>query len=465
MDDTLEVLNCLEQFPVEYGQEQQTAEFLAGMISSSDDLYRAKSELEAHVHRLQCTAKELNIQMQQDRELRMRMEREFEMQKQCCDDWESRALNAESLLKQAEAKAERDAQLEIQKVHELLRDVSKAYLTQYEYLRHRRAFKNNVRLAWPILNNRIRATESLQDLYESHEARMKKSPFPELRDVATTCNLRVDQKSIAVCTEEVTVIQRISPVVSREIGTNTERGSLVSASTIDVGVNTTAANRVTRATQATEKKSKTVDRSSLCLILDSTSVTQEESVDLEEIFKNTICKLPTVLDGIAELVVPTVSSACQTDGETESTETMTELFNVSRSINYSANKEGQKNPQLSEEADSVKSELNSGDNGLFSLNRRLALQQFEQYWSLAGQSLVTAMHSRSLVNNTSVLDFMLQQDMVGKFLTGASGTVKKAVSIPSVYAESTKSGFEKDVDEDDYMTSPCPRETGNYNRI
>lgn len=42
----------------------------------------------------------------------------------------------------------------------------------------------------------------------------------------------------------------------------------------------------------------------------------------------------------------------------------------------------------------------------------------------------------------------MQQQMVAKFLSGAGASVpvKRAVSIPSVYAESTKSGYERDVD-------------------
>lgn len=184
-----------------------------------------------------------------------------------------------------------------------------------------------------------------------------------------------------------------------------------------------------------------MDRSSLCLLLESPPEvvqSEEESVDLEEIFKSTICEMPDVLEEITELVVPMISSACQTEDYSESTASLTELCNVSRRIDYKSRKE-RRRPV--EQMELMKSELNG---------EGFAMKQFEQYWSLAGQSLIGMMIKGDSAPEMPMLtgmDFLLQQQMVSKFL---GGPVKKAVSIPSVYAESTKSGFEREVDDEEF---------------
>lgn len=445
MDETLEALSCLEHYPMDFAQEQPiTPRFLAGLISNADDLFRTTTSLqkerlslETHVNALQAKVKEMTTELQRERELRQRCETELKDHRASNSDLENQVMNHSSMLKQTEATLELKVLNREEKVMSVLRDVTKAYLFQYEYLRHRRVFKNEIRMPWKTINMRLRAMEGLKEVCAEHDAKMRKHKFPEMKD--TGSQVMVMKQTMGTNTEA----EEQGPVA---IGPSPKE-------TAEIGVNTTAPNRVTRATQATERKGKSVDRSSMCNLLQPPSPNapledEELSLDLAEIFKSTICKLPAVLEEIEDLVLPKVSSSCQTEDSLslvrrKSTSTLTDLSNISRKIDY-------KSRRARDEA--VKHELSNEGESL-SLNRR-ALQQFQEYWSLAGQSLISAMEVKPKreVPGSPNLDFLLQQQMMAKFITEIGEVpVKKAVSIPSIYAESTKSGFEKDDDEEDFL--------------
>ena len=331
-------------------------------------------------------------------------------------------LNSKTIHQQSMALSQEHYLTQIKDQQELLQDITQAFLVQYEYLRNRRAFHSIHRLPWIKLMNRISATECLEELYEKYEKKTKKQPAAEFKETATSCKLdeklKVKKSEVATNTEEEVVTRK--PVTTREIGVNTKAG-----------------HRVTRATQATEQKAKSVDSSTQCEDAAKLDDTEESSLDVGDIFKSTICVLPEILTEIDDLEVPRVSSSSQTDEAPKaSKETLTDEHGsyVGRTAK--------------ENVEPVKSELPiEGSDGR-------PMDDFERYWNMAGRSLVNAlmgMKPREEEIPAGLQCFQgqfLQQQLIAKFLSGQSVPVKKAVSIPSVYAESTKSGFEGDVQGD-----------------
>lgn len=416
---------------------------LSGMLGSTDEMFQTESrllkernELEGHVLSLQRTASSFQIQMQKEREMRLKADGELKTLRARNEVLEDQMMNMDAICTQSEARAEENFKELSKDLRELLSDVSKAYLMQYEYLRLRKGFTSAVRFPWIKLKHRIAAMDCLQDMYAEHEKRIKKEPFAELKDASTQINKQEKRDIESAVRKETQSKEHVKPRM------------------VDIGVNTVAAHRVTRATQATEKKTKPIDRSTQCLLLESPNlmeIEEESSVDLNDIFQSTICALPDMLGEIGDLVLPKISSACQTElivptaNETANRETLTEINNISRLIEYKCPRR-RGLVDVSQETEPVKSELLlNKDEG--------PMEEFEHYWSMAGRSLMGALldiKPRSDISNgfaglECIQRQLFQEQMVAKFLNGTV-PVKKAVSIPSVYAESTKSGYERDVD-------------------
>lgn len=444
------------------------------MVYNADELLRSQAvlqqqrdELESNMLSLQRTATEIQSQLQKERESRVRAETEARALHSRNVELEDKLLNLEAISKQSQAHLD----LSFSQDRELLKEVTTEFLVQYEYLRNRKAFTAVERLNWGKIKTRIGNCECLEDVYADHEMRIARKPLSaEFKDTGTMCQMKkTAQRSMGTNTEES--VPKTTLMVTKEsceMSTNTE-GPMATTLTnkpqlTDTGMNTMAPHRVTRATQASTdvKKTKTIDRSTLCLLLESSTTTtldeDSSSMDMDDIFSSTICALPDMLSEIGDLVVPKKTSACQTEGNstfvtpppTATRETLTDIYNISRGIEYRSRKTSSR--RQAQEA--VKSELLSQEGDLVSSR---ALEEFEQYWSLAGRSLMGALlgvkqstgggpelHSESIECFQRQL---LQQQMVAKFLS--AGPVKKAVSIPSVYAESEKSGYEREVEEGD----------------
>lgn len=414
-------------------------------IRSHLRLQEEREELEAHMLSFQKTVSQIQAQMQKERDLRLKAESELKEMRLRNQELEDRVLNSKVIAAQMEAHLVEGHNVKIKDTQELLYDVSQAYLMQYEYLRHRKAFTSVVRLPWLKLKHRIASQECLKEMLAVHERKIAKEPFDELKDAGVQVNKRHFSGM---------------PELIEHVGTSTddlprEMPTLSKPVTVDVGVNTKAAHRVTRATQATETKPRPTDRSTQCVLLESSSAVvvaeeEESSLDFEDIFKSTIFALPEMVDEIGDLEVPKVSSACQTELANHSQETLTEINDLSRVIEFKpVAKRLRGNAVAEPEGDPVKSELSSDLLG----SNCGSLEDFEHYWSMAGRSLMGALLEVKPRNDiTSELECfqrqVMQQQMVDKFLRGAGVVmpVKKAVSIPSVYAESTKSGYERDVE-------------------
>lgn len=388
----------------------------------------------------------------QERELRLKAESERNAMETKYEELQDKYLSLEAIAMQSEAQWEQKCQDGLRDITELLQDVSRAYLMQYEYLRHRKSFSLVVRLPWRRLRKRIMAMECLEAICTEHELEFEKEKFFEYKDSTT----QTKRKGAEIKSE--TVAMKVTKE-SAEIATNTDSPMAThrehrTKRTVDVGVNTMAGNRVTRATQANTTKSKAVDRSTQCLLLaPPASIVDEEesSVDLEDIFQNTICALPDMLGEIADLEVPKVSAASQTKKRTKTQETQTDLNNISRAIDYRP--VAGKRYRAVDDVEPMKREWLSVDGD----SNCRSLEQFEEYWSMAGRSLMNSLFelkprsdmSAGLVGLECFQRQLLQEQMVAKFLSGTV-PVKKAVSIPSVYAESTKSGYEREaVDEEE----------------
>lgn len=413
-------------------------------IRSHLRLQEEREELEAHMLSFQKTVSQIQAQMQRERDARLTAERELREMRVRNQGLEDRVLNAEAIASQMEAHLVESHKVQLKDTQELLYDVSQAYLKQYEYLRHRKAFTSVVRIPWLKLKQRIASLDSLKEMFAQHERGIAKEPFDEPKDTGVQVNKRyfnrmpelMDYVEVATSTDDLPreSLPRPKPL------------------TVVVGVNTKAAHRVTRATQATETKPKPADRSTQCVLLEPPSAVvvaveeEDSSLDFDDIFKSTICALPEMVDEIGELEVPKVSSACQTELASHSQETLTEINDLSRVIEFKA---VAKRQRVEAQGDPVKSELSSD----LLLSNCRSLGDFEHYWSMAGRSLMGALLEVKPRNDlTSELECfqrqVMQQQMVDKFLSGAGVAmpVKKAVSIPSVYAESTKSGYERDED-------------------
>lgn len=395
-------------FQVQLKNEQQH------LISSIESIQRINSDF--------------RNQLKQERDNKLTLDAQIVALKQQNEELSDRVVNLELVRSNFEASEEEHTKKDFKNVTELLRDVTQAYLQQSHYLRRRKAFTSTVKIRTCYLKNKIQAMGCLEDIWKEYGE--PKEAYGEPKDVGIMCNRLPTVNAVSVATNTEVAVELPTPTPAKCL--------------VDVGVNTMAGHRVTRATQANEMPCKTSDRSTQCDTQTELQLSDEEtSVDLHDIFQTTICPLPEILSEISELIVPMVSSACQTETDitqSRSRDTLTELCNVSRMIDYRTAKR-----QRSEDPDPVKDEISTNKN----------LDEFEQYWTMAGRSLMGALlqlrSSASLPMGLSGLqcfqDQFLQQQMVAKFLNG-TGPVKKAVSIPSVYAESTKSGYERDVEQE-----------------
>lgn len=445
MDDTIDILNCLDQIPMEFEPQQPINadyEFLAGIISDADQFYKAQTVqererqvLEQNISSLRTILHETQQNLERERQQRLQTEANLKTQTKINEELNNNLVNTKLEEAQSTALIEAKFNGQTKDLVQLLKDVTAAYLLQYEFLRHRKVFRHKIRISWPLLNNRISANEHLLEIFAEHEKRSLMNSSPEFRDIGVNCNFNAK--------------------VMKTVDTNTDEIVAEKPKTmVDTGINTMAPNRVTRSTQVTEKRERMIDRSTMCTIIDSqpASPPEEESMDIDQIFSKTICQLPAILEEIEDLVIPKVNTSCQTDeslsvvGST-ATGCLTELSNLSRSIDYvKARKRGR------EDIEMVKREL-SMDGNLFNKSEVEGISnQFEQYWAMAGRSLLAMLETKPKNEALEVDIFtgaLFHQQMVAKILQEAP--VRRAVSIPSVYAESTKSGYEKDaIEEEDH---------------